>query len=109
ATGNTISFSGSATDPEQGALPTSALTWRVSLVHCPDVCHSHLLFTFNGVAGGSFAAPEPEDPSVLQIELTATDAGGLDHTVTRLLAPTSQCAVGQFKAEYFNNTTFAGT
>jgi glucose/arabinose dehydrogenase len=103
-----IAFAGSATDPDDGALAASALTWRVSVLHCPDVCHEHLIYTFAGVASGSFVAPEPEDPSLLQIELTAIDAGGLDHTVTTLLAPEGACPTGQFQAEYFNNTTFTG-
>jgi glucose/arabinose dehydrogenase len=105
---DTIAFAGSATDPDDGALAASALTWRVSVLHCPDVCHEHLVYTFTGVASGSFVAPEPEDPSLLQIELTAVDAGGLDHTVTTLLAPEGACPTGQFQAEYFNNTTFTG-
>src|SRR5690606_8272786 len=34
--GDTISFSGSATDPEDGTVPASRLTWRVAMQHCPD-------------------------------------------------------------------------
>ena len=30
----TISFSGSATDPEQGTLPGSALDWQLIINHC---------------------------------------------------------------------------
>jgi hypothetical protein len=33
--------------------------------------------TFTGVASGSFGAPDHEYPSYLELELTATDSGGL--------------------------------
>jgi len=85
--GDTITFSGHATDPEQGTLPPSALTWRVLLQHCPSTCHTHILQTFTGVDGGSFIAPDHSYPSYVDLELTATDAGGLTHTVTRRLDP----------------------
>jgi glucose/arabinose dehydrogenase len=107
--GDAISFSGSATDPEDGALPASALTWQASVLHCPNTCHEHLIATFAGVAGGSFVAPDHESPSMLKIALTATDSGGLNHTSTVLLAPEGDCPVGQFQAEYFNNMTLTGT
>jgi PKD repeat protein len=85
--GDVISFSGHAIDPEQGDLPASALSWRVLLQHCPSTCHTHILQTFTGVAGGSFIAPDHSYPSYVDLELTATDAGGLTHTVTRRLDP----------------------
>ena len=43
--GDTISFSGSATDPEDGTLPASRLSWALVMQHCPSNCHSHLLQT----------------------------------------------------------------
>ena len=39
--GDLINFSGSATDPQDGALPASALTWTLVLQHCPSNCHPH--------------------------------------------------------------------
>ena len=86
--GQTITFSGSASDQQQGTLPGSAFTWQLVLVHgaCPD-CHEHPVQTWNGVASGSFVAPDHEYPSQLELRLTATDAGGLSHQVTRGLAP----------------------
>ena len=78
--GNVISFSGSATDPEQGTLPASALSWELVMQHCPSNCHQHTIQTFSGVAGGSFTAPDHEYPSYLELRLTATDAGGLTDT-----------------------------
>jgi glucose/arabinose dehydrogenase len=85
--GDTITFSGHATDPQQGTLGPSALTWSLVLHHCPSTCHEHPLQTFTGTASGSFVAPDHEYPSHLELRLTATDAGGLTHTTTRQLHP----------------------
>jgi glucose/arabinose dehydrogenase/PKD repeat protein len=85
--GDTISFSGSATDLQDGPLPASRLSWRLIQQHCPSNCHSHLVQTWDGVASGSLVAPSHEYPSYLELELTATDSGGLTHTVTRRLDP----------------------
>jgi glucose/arabinose dehydrogenase/chitodextrinase len=85
--GDTISFSGSATDPEQGTLPASAFTWDVILHHCPSSCHTHPVQTFTGVKSGSFTAPDHEYPSHLELKLTVTDAGGLSDTETLQLDP----------------------
>jgi glucose/arabinose dehydrogenase len=85
--GDQISFSGSATDPQDGTLPASALTWELVQQHCPSNCHTHPVQTFAGVASGSFTAPDHEYPSYLELRLTARDSGGLSHTVTRRLDP----------------------
>jgi glucose/arabinose dehydrogenase len=87
--GDTIAFSGHATDPQQGALPASALSWQVVMQHCstPSTCHSHFLQSFSGVFSGSFTAPDHEYPSYLQLMLTATDSGGLTSTTTVALQP----------------------
>ena len=74
--GQTIGFSGSATDPQQGTLPSSALDWALILDHCPSNCHQHPVQTFPDVASGSFVAPDHEYPSKLILRLTATDAAG---------------------------------
>ncbi len=89
AVGDTIGFSGHATDPEQGALPASALSWQLRMQHCftPTNCHSHVLNEWVGVAGGSFVAPDHEYPSYLELQLTATDADGLTSTLVRRLDP----------------------
>ena len=55
--------------------------------HCPSNCHTHAVQTFAGVAGGSFTAPDHEYPSYLELELTATDSGGLTDTKTIRLDP----------------------
>jgi PKD repeat protein len=90
AVGDTISFSGHATDPGQGNLPASALTWQLRMQHSSTVnnCHTHVLRDWTtGVAGGSFVAEDHEYPSYLELQLTATDATGLTSTVVRRLDP----------------------
>jgi glucose/arabinose dehydrogenase len=82
-----INFTGSATDPEEGRLPSSALSWEVLIQHCPSLCHEHVLQTFDGVASGSFRAPDHEYPSYLELRLTATDSGGNSDTATMELQP----------------------
>ena len=73
--GDTIVFSGGATDPQQGTLPASALSWALMLHHCssPANCHQHPIQNYTGVASGSFIAPDHEYPSYLELSLTATD------------------------------------
>jgi PKD repeat protein/glucose/arabinose dehydrogenase len=85
--GDVISFSGSATDPQQGTLPASALSWSLVQQHCPSNCHQHTVQTFAGVSGGSFTAPDHEYPSYLELRLTATDSGGLSDTKVLRLDP----------------------
>ena len=85
--GDNISFAGQATDPEQGALSASALSWTLLIQHCPSNCHTHTLQSWPGVASGSFAAPDHEYPSWLELKLTATDAGGASATTTVALNP----------------------
>lgn len=86
--GDTILFSGSASDTEDGPLPASALSWRVVLRHLD---HTHpFLGPLQGVSGGSFVVPAaghgPEDTSY-EIELTATDSDGLTHAAVRTINP----------------------
>ncbi|MDX3003497.1 PQQ-dependent sugar dehydrogenase [Kribbella solani] len=74
--GDTINFSGTATDPEQETLPATALTWALIMHHCPSDCHTHTITSMTG-ARGSFTTPDHEYPSYLELRLTATDAQGL--------------------------------
>ncbi len=87
--GDTISFSGSANDAEDGPLASSALSWTYEKVICPtvDTCEPQAGETFDGVASGSFVAPEQEYPSHLRLSLTATDSGGLSQTTSVDLYP----------------------
>jgi glucose/arabinose dehydrogenase len=85
--GDPINFSGSATDAKDGALPASKLSWSLLMHHCPATCHVHPLQDFPGVASGSFAAPDHEFPSHLELQLTATDSSGLTNTKSVTLNP----------------------
>jgi PKD repeat protein len=75
--GDTITFSGSATDAQDGNLPASALTWELTVEHCPSTCHTHPISSWPGVRGGSFQSPDHEYPSHLNLKLTAKDSAGL--------------------------------
>src|SRR4051794_1273844 len=88
--GDTIAFSGSGTDSGGQALPPSALTWQINLIHCSRIdstsCHTHVVQSVTGAAG-SFVAPDHEYPSHLELQLTVRDSAGLTKTVTRQLDP----------------------
>jgi glucose/arabinose dehydrogenase len=87
--GEQIVLQGSATDPQDGTLPASSLSWTVLLHHD---AHTH---PFLGPVTGNnipFTAPAPEDVaaaenSFLEVRLTATDSGGLSTTVIRNFQP----------------------
>ena len=85
--GQSITFSGQATDPQDGMLPPAAFSWEIILHHCPSTCHTHPVQSFSGVTTASFPAPDHEYPSHLEIKLTVTDAGGLTDTKSVLLNP----------------------
>jgi glucose/arabinose dehydrogenase len=85
--GDTITFSGHATDPQEGTLAAAALTWSLVLQHCPSTCHEHPLQTWSGAASGSFVAPDHEYPSYLDLRLTATDSGASSSTTSVRLDP----------------------
>jgi len=86
--GTTVQFSGSASDPEEGVLPPSAYSWKVTFYHAD---HTHpFLGPIAGITGGSFEIPTTGEtaPDVFyRIELTATDATGLQRTVSRDVIP----------------------
>ncbi|MBC7783065.1 MAG: PQQ-dependent sugar dehydrogenase, partial [Burkholderiales bacterium] len=89
--GDTISFSGSATDPDSGALPASSLLWSLVVVHANDIdltsTHEHVVQTFIGVSSGSFIAPDHEYPSWIELRLTAVDSSNASASVTRRIDP----------------------
>lgn len=86
--GDVISFSGSASDTQDGPLPGARMSWSLVLFHCDTQsnCHQHPIQTYTG-AGGSFTAPDHAYPSYLQLTLTATDSGGLASSQTLRLDP----------------------
>jgi PKD repeat protein/glucose/arabinose dehydrogenase len=85
--GDVINFSGGATDLQDGDLPASALSWQLIMQHCPSTCHQHPIQTYEGVASGTFTAPDHEYPSHLELRLTATDSGGLTDITSVQLDP----------------------
>jgi glucose/arabinose dehydrogenase len=87
--GQTVSFTGHAVDAESGPIGASALSWELRLQHCqaPNSCHTHVLEQWNGVASGSFVAPDHEYPAYLELALTAHDPSGQIGTLVRRLDP----------------------
>jgi glucose/arabinose dehydrogenase len=87
--GDNISFSGSATDQQDGSLAASSLTWSLIMHHCSseNSCHEHAVQDFAEVSSGSFVAPDHEYPSHLELRLTARDSGGLTDTKSVRLDP----------------------
>jgi len=86
--GNTIEYSGSATDADDGTLPVSAYSWTIVFHH--DT-HTHpFLGPITGVTSGSFQIPRTGETSTnvwYRIHLTVTDSHGLSHKVTRDIFP----------------------
>ena len=83
-----VTLTGSAVDPDQGPLPSSALTWTV-LLHHDEHVHPLLLQSGNNIR---FNFPTPEDfpaaaTSYVEIILEATDAGGLTGAAFRDIQP----------------------
>ncbi|HEY0452416.1 PQQ-dependent sugar dehydrogenase [Actinophytocola sp.] len=87
--GQNVPFAGRASDPQDGTLPASALTWQLTLQHCTTStsCHAHNVQSFPGVASGSFVAPDHPYPSYLDLTLTATDSDGNTGSTTVRLNP----------------------
>ena len=87
AVGDTINFQGSATDPEDGNLPASALSWQINIQHCiGSSCHIHYFMTVPG-SGGSFTVPNHGDMFHFDLTLTATDSAGVSSSSTVSIFP----------------------
>lgn len=88
AGGDQFTFSGSATDPETGALPASSMTWQIDFHH-----HTHLHPFYpatSGISSGTFAIPttgETDSDVYYRIRLTVVDLAGLSTTVYRDIHP----------------------
>jgi glucose/arabinose dehydrogenase len=79
--GDTITYSGTGTDPENGTLPPSAFTWRVDFHH--DTHNHPFVPETSGATGGSFTIPTTGETAAnvwYRIHLTVRDAGGLTHS-----------------------------
>jgi glucose/arabinose dehydrogenase len=87
--GQNVTLTGSANDAQDGAIPNASLSWRVILHHDQ---HTHPFFGPQSGNNLQIVTPPPEDlaaatNSYLEVELTATDSGGLTHVVTRRFDP----------------------
>lgn len=93
--GDTISYTGTGTDTEDGSLPNSAFSWTIVFHH--DT-HTHpFLGPITGQKTGSFQIPKQGESSAnvwYRINLTVTDSKGLTHQVSRDVTPrTSQLTI----------------
>ena len=85
--GDTVSFAGNATDPEDGALAASQLTWWAELHHDS---HSHPFQPATVGASGQVTIPTQGETSpdiFYRFYLRATDSGGATHVATRDILP----------------------
>ena len=79
--GQTFTFTGTGTDPEDGSLPAGAFTWRVDFHH-DDHSHPHLAPT-SGITSGTFTIANRGETSAnvfYRVYLTVRDSAGLTHT-----------------------------
>ena len=86
--GDTLVYSGSATDEEDGVLPPSAYSWTIVFHHDN---HTHpFMGPINGATSGSFQIPRTGESSPntwYRVHLKVTDSTGLSHEVTRDIIP----------------------
>ncbi|MBJ7329453.1 MAG: PQQ-dependent sugar dehydrogenase [Solirubrobacteraceae bacterium] len=83
--GQSIAFSGGATDAEDGALAPAQLRWEVQLIHGS---HLHPIVELPGTETGSFLAWQDHGlDSHYRLRLTATDSSGLTATATTAIQP----------------------
>ena len=88
--GDTITFSGSGTDTQDGTEPPANLAWAVVMWHCLNAdftnCHTHPTTSMTGT-GGSFPVTDHGDFTYFVISLTVTDSGGLTNTKQVTITP----------------------
>jgi glucose/arabinose dehydrogenase len=87
--GQVVTLSATASDPQDGTLPASALSWRVTKHHA---AHTHPFFGPTPGNNLTITTDPPEDllaatNSYLEVEVTATDSSGLSTTVARDFQP----------------------
>src|SRR5262249_48942572 len=86
--GDVISFSGDATDAEDGSLPASAYSWSIDFLHDG---HVHPAIPQTGVKSGTFTIPTTaHDVSGLtryRITLPVTDSNGLTASTAVIIWP----------------------
>lgn len=86
--GDVISFSGAATDVEDGTLPASAYTWNIDFLH---EGHVHPGIPITGVTSGTFTIPTSGHDfsgfTRYRITLTVTDSSGLQSSQALTIFP----------------------
>ena len=86
--GETIQYSGTGSDPEDGTLPASAFTWKVDFHHST---HTHpFIPNTSGAKSGSFTVPDTGETATdvfYRIYLTVRDAAGQTRTSFRDIRP----------------------
>lgn len=86
--GDVISFSGDASDPDDGTLPASAFTWNIDFLH---EGHVHPGTPQTGVKSGTFTIPTTGHDfsgfTRYRITLTVTDSNGLTDTKSVTIFP----------------------
>ena len=86
--GEVITFSGSASDAEDGTLPASAYTWNVDFLH---EGHVHPGSPITGVTSGTLTIPTTghdfSGNTRYRISLTVTDSSGLQSTSSVTVLP----------------------
>ncbi len=79
--GDVISFSGDASDPDDGTLPASAYTWTIDFLHDG---HVHPGASQSGIKSGTFTIPTSghdfSGNTRYRITLKVTDSNGLTNT-----------------------------
>ena len=86
--GDVITFSGTATDAEDGTLPASAYTWNIDFLH---EGHVHPGTPITGVTSGTFTIPTSGHDfsgfTRYRITLTVTDSSGLQSAQSATVFP----------------------
>jgi glucose/arabinose dehydrogenase len=90
--GQTITFSGTATDPEDVTIPASGFTWEVELHHVPPGGQEHIhpaMPPASGITSGSFTISNDhrDNDHYYRIILEVVDSQGLTHQVKRNIYP----------------------
>src|SRR6185436_13835303 len=69
-----------------------SMHWDLVLQHCPGgttQCHAHVIQQLDGVASGTFVAPDHEWYTYLEFRLRVTDAAGLTSQTSVRVEPQS--------------------
>jgi glucose/arabinose dehydrogenase len=86
--GQTVSFSGTATDGQDPSIPASAFTWQVDFHHD---AHIHpFVAPFGGVTSGTFTIPNNGETATnvwYRVHLTVRDSGGFTQSSYRDILP----------------------